>query len=82
MELDNWQTTTFKGCLNEGLKGSSLEEAIPKETISSEGSEGVALSGLVALLIEVAPAEWVVPSEETRRTKRDSNPIGGPKLGT
>ena len=65
MELENWHTTTLEGCLNEGLKGSSLEEAIPKETISSKGSEGLALSGVVALLDEVALPEWVAPSEVT-----------------
>ena len=63
MKLGNWETSTLETCLNEGLKGSSLEEAIPKETISSEGSEGVALSGVVALLDEVALPEWVAPSE-------------------
>ena len=50
MELGNWETTTLEGCLNEGHKGSSLEEGKPIEIISSERSEGVALSGVVALL--------------------------------
>ena len=81
MELDNWQTTTFEGCLNEGLKGSSLEEAIPKETISSKGSEGLALSGVFALLDEVALSEWVAPSEETGWTKRDKQSYGRIKPG-
>ena len=65
MELGNWEATTFEGFLNVGLKGSSLEEAIPKETISSKGSEGLALTGVVALLDEVALSEWVAPSEVT-----------------
>ena len=81
MELDNWQTTPFKGYLNEGLKGSSLEEAIPKETISSKGSEGLALSGVVALLDEVALPKWVAPSKETGWTNRDEYSNGRTKPG-
>ena len=65
MKLGNWEITTLERCLNDGLKGSSLEEAIPKETISSKGSERLALSGEVALLDEVALPEWVAPSEVT-----------------
>ena len=71
MKLGNWETTTFEGCLNEGLKGSSLEEGKPIEIISREGYGMVALLGVVNLLDEVALPEWVAPSEETRGTNRD-----------
>ena len=40
-------------------------EIVPKETIPNKGSEGLALSGVVALLNEVALSEWVAPSEVT-----------------
>ena len=50
MKLVNWETTTLEGYLNEGLKGSSLEEGKPIGFVSSEESEGMAaLSGVVAL---------------------------------
>ena len=71
MELDNWQTTTFKGCLNEGLKGSSLEAGKPIEIISNEETERVALSGEVALLDEVALPERGTLSEETMGVNMD-----------
>ena len=71
MKLGNWETTTLEACLNEGLKGSSLEADKPIEIICAERSGGVALSGVVALLDEVALPEWVVPSEQTRGTNRD-----------
>ena len=81
VKLGNWETTTLEGCLSEGPKESSLEEAILKETISSEGSEGLALLGVVALLDEVALPEWVAPSEETGWTKRDKQSNGRIKPG-
>ena len=71
MKLGNWETTTLETCLNEGLKGSSLEEAIPRETISSGGFEGVILLGVVALLDKVALSEWVASSEETKGASMD-----------
>ena len=40
MKLGNWETTTLETCLNEGVKGSSLGEGKPNETILTEGSEG------------------------------------------
>ena len=49
MEVGNWETTILETCLNEGLKGSSLEEGKPNETISTKGSGKAALSGEVAL---------------------------------
>ena len=71
MKFGNRETTTLEGCLNKGLKGSSLEEGKLNEIILAERSEGVALSGVVALSDEVAHPEGVAPSEETRETNRD-----------
>ena len=70
MKLGNSGTTTLETCLDEGLKGSSLEEGKPNETILTEGSEGVALSGVVALSNKVALSEGAAPAEETIGTNR------------
>ena len=71
MELGNWETTTLEACLNEGLKGSSLEAGKPIEIISNEETERVALSGEVALLDEVALPERGTLSEETMGVNMD-----------
>ena len=71
MELGNWETTTLEGGLNEGLKGSSLEAGKPIEIISNGETERVALSGVVALLDEVALPERGTLSEETMGVNMD-----------
>ena len=65
MELANGKAITLETCLNEGLKGTKWDEDKPKETMSSEDSEGMTLSGGLAL-----PEEAVL-SEETRGANRD-----------
>ena len=71
MELGNWEITTLEACLNEGLKGNSLEAGKPIEIISNEETERVALSGEVALLDEVALPERGTLSEETMGVNMD-----------
>ena len=71
MKLGNWETTTLEVCLNEGLKGSSLEADKPIEIISNEETERVALSGEVVLLDEVALSERGTLSEETMGVNMD-----------
>ena len=71
MKLGNWETTTLESCLNEGLKGSSLKEGKPNDTIPIEGSEGVALSEVAALSGEVALSERGTLSEETSGVNMD-----------
>ena len=71
MKLGNWETTTLETCLNEGLKESSLKEGRPIGTIPLEGSEGTALSGVVALSGEVALSERGTLSEETSGVNMD-----------
>ena len=71
MKLGNWETTTLEACLNEGLKGSSLEAGKPIEIISNEENERVALSGEVALLDEVALPERGTLPEETMGVNMD-----------
>ena len=68
--LGNWETTTLETCLNEGVKGSSLGEGKPNETILPEGSGEVALSGVVALSNKVALSEGAAPAEEAKGTNR------------
>ena len=65
MELGNGKAITLETCLSEGLKGTNLNEDTPKETISSEDSEGMTLSG------GLARPEEAVLSEETRGGNRD-----------
>ena len=71
MKLGNWETTTLEACLNEGLKGNSLEAGKPIEIISREAYGMAALSGVVSLSGQVVLPERGTLSEETMEINTD-----------